>query len=125
MSDYQVDQGSFPPVTRGHSSQGFDLRSGLRVLWRHKLLVPISMLFGLGVAQIVIWHIIPRYEAESQVILDVRNTTILKIESVLSGLPPQPEVLRTEMDVIASRSMAERVLDHLVILARAEQHSDR
>jgi polysaccharide biosynthesis transport protein len=113
MSDYQVDQGSFPPVTRGHSSQGFDLRNSLRVLWRHKLLVPISMLFGLGVAQIVIWHVIPRYESESQVILDVRNTTILKIESVLSGLPPQPEVLRTEMDVIASRSMAERVLDHL------------
>jgi polysaccharide biosynthesis transport protein len=113
MSDYQVDRGAFPGVTREQSSQGFDLRNGLRVLWRHKLLVAISMLSGLGVAQIVIWHTIPRYESESQVILDVRNTTVLKFESVLSGLPPQPEVLRTEMDVIASRSMAERVLDHL------------
>ncbi len=89
------------------------MRNGLRVLWRHKLLLAISILSGLGVAQLVIWHIIPRYESESQIILDVRNTTVLKIESVLSGLPPQPDVLRTEMDVINSRSMAERVLDHL------------
>jgi capsular exopolysaccharide synthesis family protein len=83
------------------------------MLWRHKLLVAISMAAGLSIAQLVRLETVPRYEAESQVILDVRNTTILKFDSVLSGLPAQPEVTRTEMDVIGSRTMAERVLDHL------------
>jgi hypothetical protein len=44
---------------------------------------------------------------------DVRNTTIMKFDAVVSGLLPQPEVIHTEMDIIASRGMAERVLDHL------------
>jgi capsular exopolysaccharide synthesis family protein len=68
---------------------------------------------GLSAAFLVRSQIIPRYQAEAQIVLDVRNTTILKFDAVVSGLPPQPEVVQTEMDVIASRGMAERVLDHL------------
>jgi succinoglycan biosynthesis transport protein ExoP len=113
MSDYQIDHAAMAPVYRRASIQGFDLRNGLRVLWRHKLAVASALLCGLIGAQLVIWHIVPRYESEAQIILDARNITVLKSDSVLSGLSPQPEVLRTELDVIASRSMAERVLDHL------------
>jgi capsular exopolysaccharide synthesis family protein len=71
------------------------------------------MAVGLGLAFLLRSQIIPRYEAEAEVVIDVRNTTILKFDAVVSALPPQPEVIHTEMDVIASRGMAERVLDHL------------
>ena len=71
------------------------------------------MAAGLGIATLVRSQIIPRYEAESQLVLDVRNTPLLKFDAVVSGLLPQPEVVRTEMDVMASRGMAERVLGHL------------
>jgi capsular exopolysaccharide synthesis family protein len=89
------------------------MRNYARILWRHKLLVLGSLIAGLCIAQLVRLATIPRYEAESQIILDVRNTTILKFDAVISALPQQFEVVRTEMDFIASRAMAERVLDHL------------
>jgi capsular exopolysaccharide synthesis family protein len=56
---------------------------------------------------------IPRYQAEAQVVLHIRSTRVVKFDAVLSDLPPGPEVLRTEMDVINSRAMAERVVNSL------------
>jgi polysaccharide biosynthesis transport protein len=95
------------------SPPGLSLRNCVRVLTRHKVLVAVAVGVGLCVALLVRLHAVPSYEAESQVVLDVRNTTILKFDAVVSALPAQLEVVRTEMDVIGSRGMAERVLDHL------------
>lgn len=84
-----------------------------RVVWHNKTIIVLAMVAGLGASFLLRSQIIPRYEAEAQVVLDVRSTTILKFDAVVSGLPPQPEVINTEMDVLASRGMAERVLNHL------------
>jgi succinoglycan biosynthesis transport protein ExoP len=109
-------------MTYHSGSIGFDDRSQfshggfrgyVRTLWRKRILIVVAMAAGLGAAFLVRSQIIPRYEAESQLILDVRNTTILKFDAVVSGLAPQPEVVRTEMDAMGSRGMAERVLAHL------------
>jgi capsular exopolysaccharide synthesis family protein len=90
-----------------------NLRGSARVLGRHKLLLAAAMAAGVCMAIIVREQTVPRYEAESQIILDVRPMTILKLDAVASGLSPEPEVVRTEMDVIGSRAIAERVLDHM------------
>jgi capsular exopolysaccharide synthesis family protein len=76
-------------------------------------MIGAAVLLGLVMAVIVRLEIISRYEAESQVVLDVRSTHILKFDAVLSGLPTGTEVLHTEMDVINSTAMAERILDRL------------
>jgi succinoglycan biosynthesis transport protein ExoP len=91
----------------------WNLRTGVRALLRHKRMIGTAVLLGLVIAVIVRLQIISRYEAEAQVVLDVRSTHILKFDAVLSGLPTLPEVLHTEMDVINSSAMAGRVLDHL------------
>ncbi|KJF72837.1 GumC family protein [Agrobacterium arsenijevicii] len=51
-----------------------------------------------------------RYKAEAILALDVRKLQALPTESVVSPLPQESPVLRTELDIIGSRSMAERVL---------------
>ncbi|WIE35512.1 GumC family protein [Agrobacterium tumefaciens] len=51
-----------------------------------------------------------RYKAEATLALDVRKLQALPTESVVSPLPQESPVLRTELDIIGSRSMAERVL---------------
>src|SRR4051794_23744204 len=94
------------------SPQTSSVRAHLRMVFRHKLIIAVAMLAGLGIALLIGMQAIPRYEAETQIVLDVRNTRVVKFDAVLSNLPPAPEVLRTEMDVISSRSMAERVADH-------------
>ena len=98
---------------RKQPSQALGSRHYLRLLWRRKFTILVSVLAGLVAAFLIRSQIIPRYEVESQLVLDVRNTNILKFDAVVSALPPQLEALRTEMDVIGSRGMAERVLEHL------------
>ncbi len=51
-----------------------------------------------------------RYTAEAILALDVRKLQVLPTESVVSPLPQESPVLRTELDIIQSRVMAERVL---------------
>ncbi len=54
-----------------------------------------------------------RYSAEAVLALDARKLQALPTESVVSSLPQESPVLRTEVDIISSRSMAERVLARL------------
>jgi capsular exopolysaccharide synthesis family protein len=113
MRDHEIGREMTFTDQRLSPHHDMGVRAYARILWRHKLLVLGSLIAGLCTAQLVRLATIPRYEAESQVILDVRNTTILKFDAVVSALPQQFEVVRTEMDFIGSRAMAERVLDHL------------
>lgn len=54
-----------------------------------------------------------RYTSEAIIALDVRKLQALPTESVVSPLPQESPVLRTELDIIGSQSMAERVLSSL------------
>jgi capsular exopolysaccharide synthesis family protein len=113
MTDYEAYRGPAWTDRQSPPPQALSFRKGTRLLWRHKAIILISMAVGLSIAFLVRSQTIPRYEAEAQIVLDVRSTKIMKFDAVVSGLLPQPEVIHTEMDIIASRGMAERVLDHL------------
>src|SRR5690349_18652791 len=55
-----------------------------------------------------------RYVAQVVIALDVRRVQVLPADAVVSSpLPQDSPVLRTELDVIQSRTMAERVADIL------------
>ncbi|TXR48326.1 GumC family protein [Phyllobacterium endophyticum] len=54
-----------------------------------------------------------KYSSEAILALDVRKLQALPNESVVSPLPQESPVLRTELDIISSRSMAEKVLADL------------
>lgn len=96
-------------MKQGGARDEGELRSVLRKVSRHKIIVVGCLLLGTGVSWLILNQTSPRYEAEAQVVLGIRSARIVKFESVLSDLPTQPGVLRTEMDVIISRAMAERV----------------
>jgi capsular exopolysaccharide synthesis family protein len=95
---------------RGNTAaEGRELRSGLRKIARHKLIVAGSLLTGVCIALIFRDQAIPRYEAEAQVVLGIRSMPIVKFDEATQSMPSQPGVLRTEMDIITSRAMAESV----------------
>lgn len=98
---------------RTSASHPKEPRDWLRMMMRHKFIIVSSLLLGLATAWVIGEQAIPRYQAEAQVVLHIRSTRIIKFDAVLSDLAPGPEVLRTEMDVISSRVMAERVVDGL------------
>jgi succinoglycan biosynthesis transport protein ExoP len=55
----------------------------------------------------------PRYTATSYVMIDTRKRDVSKIDEVLSGLPADSSAVDTEVEILKSRSLATRVVQHL------------
>jgi capsular exopolysaccharide synthesis family protein len=86
---------------------------------RYKLLVAVPILIGI-VAGYLIFKTTPRrFLATSVVALDVRKITVAPMDMVVSRLPQENPALKTEIDILGSRSVAERVIDRLGISALA------
>lgn len=55
----------------------------------------------------------PRYTATAQVMLDPRQEQVTDMSAVLSGLPADTQTMDTEVEVLRSRSLANRVVTQL------------
>ncbi|MGE5538421.1 MAG: GumC family protein [Gemmatimonas sp.] len=99
---------------------GFDLSEFTNVLRRRRSIIAACTVLGTIVSAAVIFQITPRYTAESSVVLDQRKTQVVDVQAVLSGLPFDAGVVRSEVETIKSPKMAERVVDKLNLTAIAE-----
>jgi polysaccharide biosynthesis transport protein len=52
----------------------------------------------------------PRYTATSQVMIDTRDKSVTDVEAVMSGLSADSSVVDTEVEILKSRALAERVV---------------
>ncbi|KXF78716.1 hypothetical protein ATN84_02760 [Paramesorhizobium deserti] len=85
----------------------------LALVKRRKYMLTIPMLAGLGIG-LAGYSTAPwSYLSEAVLVLDVRRVQALPTESVVSPLPQDSPVLRTELDVINSRMMARKVIQRL------------
>lgn len=91
----------------------FDIRALVAVLRRRaKLIIGCGVLITV-LASIVIFQLTPRYTAEATVMLDTRRTQVMDFQSVMSGLPVDSTVIRSEIEILKSRTLAEQVADKL------------
>lgn len=85
----------------------------LALLKRRKYMLTIPTLAGLCIG-LAGYSTAPwSYVSEAVLVLDVRRVQALPTESVVSPLPQESPVLRTELDVINSRMMARKVIQRL------------
>jgi capsular exopolysaccharide synthesis family protein len=78
----------------------------------------VKLVLGIVVAVTVITMVValvlpPRYMGEAVVMLDPRRTHIANIEQVISNLPTDNQAIRSEIDIIESRSVINRVIKEL------------
>ena len=90
-----------------------DLRDLLRVLWRRKTAIVGTVVLLTALALIVLFQIAPRYTATALVMIDPRETQIVDIEAVMSGLPGDLETIQSEIEIIQSRGLAEKAIRKL------------
>jgi capsular exopolysaccharide synthesis family protein len=91
-----------------------DIKQWILMVGRQWATVAIAVCIALWICLLVILLTPPRYIAEAALALNVRKIQVLQpLETVVSQLPQESPTLRTELDVITSRSMGERVLDAL------------
>jgi polysaccharide biosynthesis transport protein len=97
----------------GGLADQFDLRR-LANLFRRRM-----RLFGAVAALVFIAVVLvtltatPMYTATANVMLDTRREQVVNVEAVLSGLPADSSVVDTEVEILKSRRLAERVVNAL------------
>jgi polysaccharide biosynthesis transport protein len=97
----------------GGLADQFDLRR-LANMFRRRM-----RLFGAVAALVFIAVVLvtltatPMYTATANVMLDTRREQVVNVEAVLSGLPADSSVVDTEVEILKSRRLAERVVNAL------------
>lgn len=101
-------------------TKGVDAAEILRILRRRLpiILTCVVVVTSLGAAEI--YQIVPRYTAESAVMLEARKTQVVDVQAVLSGLPADMSVIRSEVEVLKSPAIAERVTRKLDLASLPE-----
>jgi len=90
-----------------------DLWLFLRRKWKLMLQITLWCVF---LALLLVLILPPRYRAEMLIIVDPRKTHVTNIEDVISDLPPTSDVIRSEMDIIQSRAVIDRVIAKLGLM---------
>jgi succinoglycan biosynthesis transport protein ExoP len=99
---------------REPTSDDLDWLSLGRTLWRRKLFLLGFVAIVLGVTAAYVSRMPPAYEAEALVMLNDRpQQAVPEIPDVVVGSPPNEEGLQSQLLLIKSRSMAERMVDEL------------
>jgi exopolysaccharide transport family protein len=79
---------------------------------RLRLFATIAILVFLAFL-IVTLELTPKYTATAEVMLDPRQVNVDNIQQVLSGLPPDTTAVDSEVEILKSRNLAEKVGAHL------------
>ncbi|MDW7712455.1 MAG: polysaccharide biosynthesis tyrosine autokinase [Deferrisomatales bacterium] len=103
--------GRFPET----DDETIDLRELLRKLNRRKGAMAGVFLLVLVAVALYVFQAVPRYTAEARLILDLRQSKVVDVEAVLSGMPKDVAALRSEIDVIRSRTLLERAAGKLAL----------
>ncbi len=107
-----------PGSFQHRSEQGLD--DLLRMLWRRKMVVLGTLVTLTTIVTITVFQLTPRYTATASIMIEPRETRVVDVEAVMSGLPQDLATILSEIEVIKSRGLAERVIRQLNLLEDPE-----
>lgn len=96
----------------GDEGEAIDVRELLNVVRRRLPVILGTIVLVMALAAVYVSQLVPRYAAESWVMLDTRHVK-LGIEDMMSGLEVDGAVVRSEMDLIKSYPLAAKVAKQL------------
>lgn len=100
--------------------QASDLANALNVIKRRKNVILGCIAVITLIGAVIVFGLVPRYTAESSIILDGRKTQIVDTQAVLSGLPADTAVVHSEVEVLQSSDIAEQVAKKLNLILLPE-----
>lgn len=97
----------------GALARSFDIHLLLATFRRRlKLFLALALLVFV-IVLVATLQATPLYTATASVMIDNRTQQVVDSQAVLSGLPPDLAVVDTEVEILRSRQLAERVVDAL------------
>lgn len=117
-----TEDGAVPAEGAGRRAwtRGLGFAETWRALKRRKLTIILTTILGALVAVIVMARMTPQYAATATVMLDARESNVVDVEEVLSGLPADDDTVNSEILVIRSPVLAARVARDLGLAERVE-----
>lgn len=106
-----TDSGVQPPSTS--ATEAFSVRNIINIFRRRARLFGAVALIIFLAALLVTVQATPRYTAQTQVMLNVRQTQVVDTRQVLSNLPAETGVIDSEVEVLQSRDLARQVAEIL------------
>lgn len=85
----------------------------LHILWLRKGLIAIVTLLIVILGATIIFQLIPRYSATTELLIEGNKTKIVDIESVIAGESTNDAAMIGIVEVIKSRELAKTVIDSL------------
>ena len=103
------------------SSDDFDLLQLIGVLWRGKSIIILGAILAFLVGGLYVFEIAePKYAATARLALQARDQKVVNLESVISGVSTEQAAINTELEVIRSRGLIERLVDDFDLVADPE-----
>lgn len=113
------------PPAREDDSDEIDLLALLGTLWRGKWIIAgcaaVLMLIG---GYYVFRVAVPKYQATSTLVLELRNENVVDLESVISGVSTDTSAINTELEVMRSSGLLEKLVSELNLTTDPEFNSE-
>lgn len=90
-----------------------DIRDIFSIFWRHIGLFIASVILVSSLVTIVTLQVQPMYTTSASVMLDLRQKDAIDLNAVLAGAPPDSARVDTEVEVIKSLTLGEKVVTSL------------
>ena len=99
----------------------FDLVAMLKALWRGKILIVAVTLLALLIGGFYAYVLATRYyTSDATVALESRQEQVVDIESVVTGLSGDQATINTEVEVIRSRGLIEKLVERMDLIEDPE-----
>ena len=108
------------PRSDPDASDEVALGNFLAQIWRRRGLIVATVGLVTLAATIVVLQITPRYSADTRILVGAPEANVVNIEDVLTGLGTDQSAVRSEVEILSSRTLAAKVVDALDLTASAE-----
>jgi uncharacterized protein involved in exopolysaccharide biosynthesis/Mrp family chromosome partitioning ATPase len=102
------------------SEDGLSARALLKSIRRHRILVPAVVLLSCVIGAAVGLGLPPRYTATGQLVIRSQPPHVADVQEVLPNPGTEPAAIRSELDVVRSRSVIEQVVRSLALWRLSE-----
>lgn len=90
-----------------------DVRTLLKTLWRRKWVIVASILICATLTGLFVAQLTPRYQASALVMIETREQNFIDLDSVVAGIGANSSALQSEIEIIRSTQLLQRVIRKL------------
>lgn len=118
----------FTPMPQRQATQDgddeIDLMALLGTLWRGKWIIAGCAALLMLIGGFYVFRVaVPKYQASTTLALELRSENVVDLESVVSGVSTETSAINTELEVIRSSGLLEKLVTELSLNADPEFNS--